>query len=127
MGTLVSAACSQITKSTGHLETFCFHWPPMIGVVCTFPIWTPANVGGFDQSRWPTGVSTVSVAIAAATLALFLGSPLAFNTAAATSNRARLAPVCWFHCLPEACSYPLPRSFELMPVSEDVYGQVGAQ
>src|SRR3989442_2484904 len=59
--TFGSDEVSQITKSTGHLETPCFHCPPMIGVVCTLGIGAPANVGGFDQSRWPTIGSTESV------------------------------------------------------------------
>src|SRR5216684_3641496 len=87
----------------------------MIGVVCTFGIGAPANVGGFVQSRWPTIVSTASVLTVSATLVLFLGSPLAFSTASATSNSERLAPSCWFSCL------------HVTPVSEDLYGHVGCQ
>ena len=72
----------------------------MIGVLTTLGTAMPASETGFDQSSFPTGVSTVSVAIAPMTFDLSFGLPLAFSTAAATSNSDRLAPSCWFHCLP---------------------------
>src|SRR5262249_20751394 len=96
-GTLGSAAFSQMTKSSGYLVDLA-HWPPMIGVVTAFA------TGPLVQSRSPSGVVTLSVFIASATFVLLLGSPLAFSAAAATSKSARLAPSCWFHCLPLACS-----------------------
>src|SRR5258708_39112137 len=106
----------------GHFETFCFHCPPMMGAL-TMP--DTAGVPGpkfgfFVQSRLPTGVSPVSVFIASTIFCLFFGSPLAFSPAAATSNRDRLAPSCWFHCLPLDVSYPLARSADEMPVSDDL-------
>ena len=96
----MSAEFSQITKSIGHLETPCFHFPPMIGVLTTCGTGTPANETGFDQSRLPTGVSTLSVFIASMIFERSFGAPLAVSAAAATSNSERLAPSCWFHCLP---------------------------
>src|SRR5258708_38408409 len=99
----------------------------MLGVVCTFGIGCPANVGCLDQSRFPTMLSTDSAFIVSATLALLLGSPLTLSTAVATSNSERVAPSCWFHCLPEAASYPSPSCLQVTPVSVDLYGQVGAQ
>src|SRR3979409_2110292 len=116
-----------MTKSTGHLEPPCFHCPPMIGAETTFGTADPASVAGFDQSRWPMGVSTARVFIAAATFVLSFGLPLALSTACATSNRARLGPSCWFHCLPLVVSYPPARSLLEIPVSVDLYGHVGAQ
>ena len=76
----------------------------MIGVDTTFGTAAPASEAGFDQSRLPTGVSTLSVFIASRTIVLSFGAPLAESTAAATSNSERLAPSCWFHCLPLADS-----------------------
>src|SRR5690242_10184054 len=101
----------------------------MIGVLTTFgTLAVPGPKFGFlVQSRFPTGVSTVSVFIASATFCLLFGSPLALRTAAATSNIDMLAPICWFHCLPVADSYPSPSCLLVMPVSEDLYGQAGAQ
>src|SRR5260370_8127766 len=115
-----------MTKSIGHLDTPDFHWPPMIGVDTTLPMVTPAREVPFDQSRWPTIVSTDSVFIVSATLTLFFGSPLALSTAAAPSKRERLAPNSWFHFLPEADSYPSPSCLHVTPVSVDFEGQVGA-
>ncbi len=92
-GILLSAALSQIVKLTGHLADFS-HWPPTMGVATTFA------TGPAPHLRVPRGVSTESVFIASATLLLSFGLPLAFSAAAATSNSARLAPSCWFHCLP---------------------------
>src|SRR5207302_10843756 len=124
MGTFGSAEFSQITKSTGHFETPCFHWPPMIGVLTMLGTVTPANLAGFDQSRLPTGVSTLSVLMAETTFDLSFGFPLAFKTAAATSNRERLAPGCCFHCLPVADSSPSPSCLLVTPVSDDLYVHV---
>src|SRR5205823_14944160 len=94
----------------GHFETPWFHWPPMIGVVTTLGTAVPASEAGFDQSRLPTGVSTLSVFIAPMTLDLSVCAPLAVSTGAARSNSDWLAPNCWLHCLPVAGSYPSPQS-----------------
>src|SRR5579872_4849572 len=94
----------------------------MIGVATTLGGVAPA-----PHARWPSGVSTASVFIAVATACLSLGLPLALSAAFATSNSARLAPACWFHSLPELDSYPLASCAEVTPVSDDVYGHVGAQ
>ena len=72
----------------------------MIGVVTTLGTAVPASDAGFDQSRCPTGVSTDRVFMASMTFDLLFGSPLPLSAAAATSNSERLAPSCWFHCLP---------------------------
>ena len=86
-----------MTKSILYLSPVFTHWPPGIGVGTTFH-GTPARV--LDQSRTPTGVSTFSFFIAAATAFLSFGLPLSFSSAAAASKRPRLGPACWFHCLP---------------------------
>src|SRR5438132_11396139 len=100
MGTFGSAEFSQITKSTGHFETPCFHWPPIIRVLTTLGIVTPANLAGFAQSRLPIGVSTVSVLIAERIFDLSFGLPLPFNPAPAPSNSERLPPSRCLHCYP---------------------------
>src|SRR5438105_7555891 len=124
MGTFGSDEFSQSTKSSLCLlpAAALTHCPPMIGVTTTLALgWV------LPHCSWPQGVSTDRVLIAFATAALSWGSVAALNAAAATSNRARLGPSCWFHCLPEELSYPFPRSAEETPVRDEVYGKVGVQ
>ena len=92
-----SSVCSQMTKSILYLSPVFTHWPPGIGVGTTFH-GTPGR--DFVQSSTPTGVSTFTFFSAPMTAFLSFGLPLAFSSADATSNRPRLGPACWFHCLP---------------------------
>src|SRR6266566_1471290 len=70
---------------------------------------------------------TLSFFIAAATLFLSFGSPLAVKAAAATSKSARLGPACWFQYLPDFCWYPAASCLFETPVSGERYGHDGAQ
>ena len=75
------------------------HCVPMIGPVATF------GTGPLVKSTGPTdGQRSLSVAIALATAALSLGSPLALSAAKPASNSDSVAPSCWVHCLPDAFS-----------------------
>src|SRR5205823_2446148 len=96
-GMFGSAEFSQKMNSSGHLVPFT-HWPPGMGVATTL------GTGPLPHWSLPIGVSTESVFIVSATFCLSFGLPLALSTAAATSNRAMLGPICWFHCLPLALS-----------------------
>src|SRR5437879_5772698 len=113
MGTLGSEEFSQMVKSTGYFVDF-NHCPPMMGVATTF------GTGPEPHFSAPSGVSTLRVFIASATLFLSLGLPLALRTAAATSKSARLAPSCWFHCFLVEFWKPSARSLELTPVRDDL-------
>src|SRR6266550_458062 len=94
-----SSVCSQYTHTYLYLPLPLTHCPPGIGVATTFG--TGFLAPPVPQCNRPRDVITLSFFIAAATLFLSFGSPLAFSAAAATSKSARLGPACWFQYLPD--------------------------
>jgi hypothetical protein len=83
-------------RSSAYLPVPFSHWQLTRGVVTTF------FTGPFVQSRWPSGVSTLSVPMLSASPALSFGFFAALIAAMPTSNSAAVEPTIWVHCLPVA-------------------------